>query len=172
MGTATLAYWENLRTAVNDGKQADKKTDPIATLREGNEECSRLCLQINGLSVVEVDPEATTYAAEMSALVGELQGAYDEAEQFLGKREQQNGTFNLLAEGAESFLRGFVGDVKGVLDKNATRSSETRADIAALEDRFNAVISKMRRLKANEITIRASLSKKYNREFLPIDWVK
>ena len=72
-------------------------------------------------------------------------------------------------EAAPRRVRGFLGDPLGAYNDSKAQGSQLEQRRQSMLKRWQALEDRMHKVDAQEISIRATLSQRYNREFLKLD---
>ena len=116
-----------------------------------------------GLSVWNVDCEAISYAAEIVETLGGAESVFEDLADLILERQEASAWS--LAQGSEAFLRGLLGDPLGLHKEKKAQDQQFEIRRRKIMERYTALKEKRDKLDAEELSIRASLSRKYKREF-------
>lgn len=173
---ATVKYWESLAAIAKQAKALNKVTENAKTpeqiaamFRNAAATITKMCDEITALPVVDVDPEATQYAAESVELYRQIASTCRDFASFAEESKDFQKRNNSVATGLEAFVRGFLGDPLGTY-------KDTRAELKQLEQRRLALLTRWQALQdkynaheAQGIRVRSSLATKYKRDFKKLD---
>jgi hypothetical protein len=138
-------------------------------LRQAASGLQEMCNDINGLLVLNVDPEATAYAVEIVEALGRMESLFGEFADFILEVKQFKDHAESFDAGMEAFLRAFLGDPLGKLNETNAQTRQLEARRLQFVNRWKAFEETANKVGARELAVRASLSQKYNREYPRLD---
>jgi hypothetical protein len=173
---ATSTYWQALRAAGGNTEQLTKRIKTVNTPDELISLCRQLstsmrqdCKEVNALPVLNVDPEVTAYAAQGVELVGQGASLFTDLADFVEEAKAYKDQVNSGEAFAEAFVRGFLGDPLGSYEDAKSKVGQFHESLRSLQERIRALDERGQKWDAQQITIRAQLSQRYNREFPRLD---
>ena len=175
--TATWNYWRSLRTAIQEGTARDKQLAPgqtrdqgIAYFRQLAQNCRGIAQQIIAIPVLNVDEEVTAYASQVVEVLNETASFQEDFAALLDETKAFADNADSLDKGVEAFLRGAMGDPLGTYNDTKAQGSQLEQRRQALLNRWHDVQTRTQSVfDAQHLAIRATLARKYNREFPRLD---
>ncbi len=171
-GDATLNYWNAIgrthQKLADVGELVDDAQTPkrMATaMKDAAVSLRDLGREINRLPVKAVDGDAVNYAAQTGELMQDAGSLFADFGEFLGEVNGFVDESKSFGAGAEAFVRGFLGDPLGPFNDANQKMKQFDARRRALLDRFSALDTKGNKLDSLELTTRATLGKRYGKEF-------
>jgi hypothetical protein len=142
----------------------------IVRMQQFAEVCQQMARDINSLPVLNVDQEVTAYASQYVDVMEEAASFFRDVANFLTETKEFINTANSLDKGVEVFIRTLLGDPLGTYNDIKTQGSQLEQRRLALLNRMRAQEERSHNRDATkEISIRSTLSQRYDREFPKLD---
>jgi len=173
---ATWSYWQALRATGGNTEQLSKRIKTVKTPDEFISVCRQLstsmrqdCKEASALPVLNVDPDVAAYAAQGVELEGQGASLLTDLADFVEEVKAYNAQMNSGEAISEAFIRGLFGDPLGAYEDAKSKVGQFHESLRSLQERIRAFEEPGRTWNARQITIRAQLSQRYNREFPRLD---